>query len=54
MAANEEPVLEEALENLREATQRLQATEHRMLAAGMYDKPNYRDSSSLGWAWPWR
>ncbi len=43
MAANEEPILEEALENLREATQRLRATEHRMLAAGMYDNPNYRN-----------
>ncbi len=42
MPNNEEPILEEALENLREATQRLRATEHRMLAAGMHDNPNHR------------
>jgi len=36
-------ILEEALDNLREATQRLRATENRILAAGMYDQPNYRD-----------
>ena len=40
MADNEEPILEEALDNLREATQRLRATENRMLAAGMPDRPN--------------
>ena len=43
MANDEEPVLEEALDNLREATQRLRATENRMLAAGMPDRPRYRD-----------
>ncbi len=43
MADNVEPILEEALDNLREATQRLRATENRMLAAGMHDQPNYRD-----------
>ena len=43
MADNEEPILEEALDNLREATQRLRATENRMLAAGMPDRPGYRD-----------
>ena len=43
MADNVEPILEESLDNLREATQRLRATENRMLAAGMYDQPNYRD-----------
>ena len=43
MADNVEPILEEALDNLREATQRLRATQNRMLAAGMYDHPNYRD-----------
>ena len=40
---NVEPILEEALDNLREATQRLRATENRMLAAGMHEQPNYRD-----------
>ena len=43
MTDNVEPILEEALDNLREATQRLRATENRMLAAGMHDQPNYRD-----------
>ena len=43
MADNVEPILEEALDNLREATQRLRATENRMLAAGMHEHPNYRD-----------
>jgi hypothetical protein len=43
VADNVEPILEEAQDNLREATQRLRATQNRMLAAGMYDQPNYRD-----------
>ena len=40
---NVEPILEEALDNLREATQRLRATQNRMLAAGMHELPHYRD-----------
>ena len=43
MPDNEQAILEEALDNLREATQRLRATENRMLAAGMSDQPKYRD-----------
>ena len=43
VADNVEPILEEAQDNLREATQRLRATQNRMLAAGMHDQPNYRD-----------
>ena len=43
MAENVEPILEEALDNLRESIQRLQATENRMLAAGMHELPHYRD-----------
>jgi hypothetical protein len=43
VAENVEPILEKALDNLREATQRLRATENRMLVAGMHDQPNYRD-----------
>ena len=43
MADSAETILEEALDNLREATQRLRATENRMLAANMPDQPNYRD-----------
>ncbi len=37
--AAEERILEEALDNLREATQRLRATQNRMLAAAMPDQP---------------
>jgi hypothetical protein len=43
VADNVEPILEETLENLRESTQRLRATENRMLAASMHEQPNYRD-----------
>jgi hypothetical protein len=43
VADNVEPILEETLDNLREATQRLRTTENKMLAAGMHDHPNYRD-----------
>ena len=43
MADDEERILEEALDNLREATQRLRATQNRILAAGMPDRPRYRD-----------
>ena len=43
MPDSEETILEEALDNLREATQRLRATENRMLAAGMPDRPSHRD-----------
>jgi hypothetical protein len=44
VANDEEPTLEEALENLREATpRRLRATEkNRMLATGMPDQPRRR------------
>jgi hypothetical protein len=43
VADNVEPILEEALDNLRESTQRLRATKNRMLAASMHELPNYRD-----------
>ncbi len=43
MASNQEPILEEAMDSLREATQRIRAVENRMLAAGMPDLPNYRN-----------
>ncbi len=43
MAKNEEPILEEAMDSLREATQRIRAVENRMLAAGMSEQPNYRN-----------
>ena len=35
MASNEGPILEEAMDSLREAPQRVRAVEQRMLAAGM-------------------
>jgi hypothetical protein len=40
---NEESVFEEALENLREATQRLRATQHLFRASGMLQDPNHLD-----------
>ena len=43
MASSEEAILEEAMDNLREATQRIRATENRMLAAGMPEQPSYRN-----------
>ena len=43
MPNSEETILEEARDNLREATQRLRATENRMLAAGMPEQASYRD-----------
>ena len=43
MRDNVEPIPEETLDNLREATQRLRPTQNRTLAAGMPDQPNYRD-----------
>ena len=43
MATNEEPILDEAMDNLREASQRIRAIENRMLAAGMPDQPSYRN-----------
>ncbi len=42
VAENVEPIVEESLDNLREATQRLRATQNRMFAADMQDQPNYR------------
>ena len=42
VAENVVPIVEESLDNLREATQRLRATQNRMLAADMQDQPNYR------------
>lgn len=40
---NEESTLEEALDNLREATQRLRATQHLMRASGMLQDLNHVD-----------
>ena len=43
MASNEEAILVEAMDSLREATQRMGAVENRMLAAGMPEQPSYRN-----------
>ncbi|HZB83132.1 MAG TPA: hypothetical protein VE288_09875 [Rubrobacteraceae bacterium] len=39
----EEAILDEAMENLTEATQRLRAIRNRLWAAGVEDRVNYRD-----------
>ena len=41
--ANEDSVLEEAMDNLREAGQRIRATQNLMRARGMTDGENHRD-----------
>jgi hypothetical protein len=40
---NEESVLEEAIANLREAAQRIRATQNLMHAQGMTEEVNYRE-----------
>jgi hypothetical protein len=40
---NEESVLEEALDNLREAAQRIRAAQNVMHARGMTEEVNYRE-----------
>ena len=40
---NEESVLEEATDNLREAAQRIRATQNLMHARGMTEEVNYRE-----------
>jgi hypothetical protein len=40
---DEEAILDEAMDNLREATQRIRATRNRLWSAGMDEQPNYRD-----------
>ena len=39
----EEAILDEVMENLTEATQRLKAIRNRLWAAGVEDRVNYRD-----------
>ena len=41
--ANEDTVLEEAMDNLREARQRIRATQSLMRSQGMTDGENHRD-----------
>jgi hypothetical protein len=41
--SDEEAILEEAMDNLRESIQRLRAIENRLHSAGLDENPNYRD-----------
>ena len=41
--ADEDTILEEAMENLKEAGQRIRATQNLMRSQGMTDGENYRD-----------
>jgi hypothetical protein len=41
--ANENSALEEALDNLREAGQRIKATQHLLRAQGMTESEDYRE-----------
>jgi hypothetical protein len=41
--AEEDPVLEEAMDNLKEAGQRIRATQSLMRSQGMNDGEDYRD-----------
>jgi len=40
---DEEVILEEAMDTLKEATQRLRAVRNRLWQTGMKDRTNYRD-----------
>jgi hypothetical protein len=41
----EESILDEALDNLKESAQRIRATQNRLRASGLVDHPNYRELS---------
>ena len=41
--SDEEIILEEAIDNLREYVQRLRATQNRLRSTGLDENPNYRD-----------
>jgi hypothetical protein len=43
--SDEEAILDEAMENLKEAGQRIRATQARLWSAGMEQQPNYRELS---------
>lgn len=43
MPENEQALFEEALDNLREAAQRIRAVSHLMRSTGMTEDPNYHD-----------
>lgn len=50
MPEDEQVILKEALESLREAAWSIGAASNRLRATGMREDPNYRDLAS---AWPW-
>ena len=39
--AGEEPILDEAMDNLKEAAHRIRATQNRLRVSGLIDHPNY-------------
>jgi hypothetical protein len=41
--SGEEAILDEAMENLKEAGQRIRATQARLWSVGMEQQPNYRE-----------
>ena len=43
--AEEEPILSEALDNLKESAQRIRATQNRLRASDLVDHPNYAELS---------
>ena len=43
--AGEEPILDEAMDNLKEAAQRIRATQNRLRASSLVDHPNYGELS---------
>lgn len=43
MPENEQAIFEEAVDNLREAAQRIRAVSHLMRSTGMTEDPNYHD-----------
>ncbi len=43
--SDEGPILEEAMDNLKEAAQRIRATQNRVRASGLVDHPDYGELS---------
>ena len=41
--SDEDAILDEAMDNLRESIQRLRATQNRLRSTGLDENPNYRD-----------
>ena len=45
MTTEEEAILDEAMDNLKEAAQRIRATQHVLRASGLVDHPDYGELS---------